>query len=78
MRVQIFPKPDGGWDLAIPEPTEAELAAVGITREELEQSRDDLASAGEARRAGKKVVRAMHALTRSVEIEVLEEAPEDA
>lgn len=78
MRVQVFPVGDR-WEVAFPDPSEAELAAVGISKDDLGLERDhDFATSGEARRAAKKVVRGMHRLTETVEIELLEERPPDA
>lgn len=77
MRAQVFPIAGGRWEVRFPDPTEAELATVGLSCEELGPDGPDFATSGEARRAAKKVVRGMHALTARVDVEVLDYEPDD-
>lgn len=72
----MFPR-DGAWTVDFENPTALEL---GLSEEEFEllgTAEGKFPTSGEARRAGKKVVRAMHHLTASCTVELLDYDPDE-
>lgn len=75
MKVVVYPTGDGRWSVHFPDPRPDTVA----TAEELEllSGEREFDTSGEARRAGKQVVKIMHRLTATAEVEIVDYDPTD-